>query len=50
MPATASRKWWALGLICLVQFMTILDIAIVNVALPSIQEDLGLRAARTSSG
>ena len=34
-------KWYALALICIVQFMTILDIAIVNVALPSIQKDLG---------
>ncbi len=34
-------KWCALALICAVQFMVILDIAIVNVALPSIQVDLG---------
>jgi len=39
--ASAKTKWLALALICLVQFMTILDIAIVNVALPSIQVDLG---------
>jgi EmrB/QacA subfamily drug resistance transporter len=39
--ASAQTKWLALALICVVQFMTILDIAIVNVALPSIQEDLG---------
>ena len=35
------KKWFALALILTVQFMTILDIAIVNVALPSIQLDLG---------
>jgi len=35
------KKWFALALILAVQFMTILDIAIVNVALPSIQLDLG---------
>jgi EmrB/QacA subfamily drug resistance transporter len=36
-----TRKWLALALLCLVQFMVVLDIAIVNVALPSIQQDLG---------
>ena len=35
------RKWWALGLLSAVQFMVVLDIAVVNVALPSIQVDLG---------
>jgi EmrB/QacA subfamily drug resistance transporter len=36
-----SRKWLALALLSAVQFMVLLDIAIVNVALPSIQVDLG---------
>src|SRR6478672_3408163 len=35
------RKWLALALLCVVQFMVVLDIAIVNVALPSIKIDLG---------
>jgi EmrB/QacA subfamily drug resistance transporter len=35
------RKWIALALLCTVQFMVVLDVAIVNVALPSIQTDLG---------
>jgi EmrB/QacA subfamily drug resistance transporter len=35
------RKWFALALLSAVQFMVVLDIAIVNVALPSIQTDLG---------
>jgi EmrB/QacA subfamily drug resistance transporter len=38
---TAQRKWLALALLATVQFMVVLDIAIVNVALPSIQLDLG---------
>ena len=41
MVSSESKKWFALALILAVQFMTILDIAIVNVALPSIQVDLG---------
>jgi EmrB/QacA subfamily drug resistance transporter len=36
-----SRRWSALALIVTAQFMVILDVAIVNVALPSIKEDLG---------
>ena len=41
MVATAGRKWVALALLSAVQFMVVLDIAIVNVALPSIKVDLG---------
>ena len=36
MVGSDNRKWFALGLILAVQFMTILDIAIVNVGLSSI--------------
>jgi EmrB/QacA subfamily drug resistance transporter len=41
MVASERTKWLALALLCAVQFMVVLDIAIVNVALPSIQLDLG---------
>jgi EmrB/QacA subfamily drug resistance transporter len=41
MVASDQRKWLALALLSVVQFMVVLDIAIVNVALPSIQVDLG---------
>jgi EmrB/QacA subfamily drug resistance transporter len=41
MVASERRKWLALGLLSVVQFMVVLDIAIVNVALPSIKVDLG---------
>ncbi|HWC38053.1 MAG TPA: MFS transporter, partial [Acidimicrobiales bacterium] len=43
-PATAAgpdrRRWFALAVIVAAQFMVVLDIAIVNVALPSIKNDL----------
>jgi EmrB/QacA subfamily drug resistance transporter len=41
MVTSERRKWLALGLLATVQFMVVLDIAIVNVALPSIKVDLG---------
>lgn len=40
-PAT-TRAWLILALVCAGQFMVVLDVAIVNVALPSIQLDLGV--------
>jgi len=40
-----DRRWIALALIVTAQFMVILDVAIVNVALPSIQTDLGFSVA-----
>jgi EmrB/QacA subfamily drug resistance transporter len=36
-----ERKWWTLTLVCVATFMLLLDITIVNVALPDIQIDLG---------
>jgi EmrB/QacA subfamily drug resistance transporter len=41
MVEKTQHKWLALALLATVQFMVVLDIAIVNVALPSIQVDLG---------
>ena len=42
---SARRRWGALALIVTAQFMVILDVAIVNVALPSIKSDLGFSEA-----
>lgn len=36
-----DRKWWTLIAVCTATFMLLLDITIVNVALPSIERDLG---------
>src|SRR6058998_252484 len=43
--SAATNPWLVLVLICIAQFMVILDATIVNVALPSIQKDLGLSEA-----
>ena len=40
MITSPHLKWFGLALLSAVQFMVVLDIAIVNVALPSIQTDL----------
>ncbi|MEK8104025.1 MFS transporter [Micromonospora sp. M12] len=50
--STATRRarlrtgssWMVLALACACQFMVILDVSIVNVALPSVQRDLGFTA------
>lgn len=39
--ATGRQTWLVLVLLCAAQFMLILDITVVNVALPSIQADVG---------
>jgi EmrB/QacA subfamily drug resistance transporter len=39
------RRWKALGVLGLIQFMLVLDITVVNVALPHIQASLGFSAS-----
>src|SRR5918912_6966 len=36
-----NRKWWTLGAVAIGVFMLLLDITVVNVALPAIRDDLG---------
>src|SRR5947199_2343105 len=36
-----NRRWWTLAAMCFALFMVMLDNTVVNVALPSIQRDLG---------
>ena len=38
--AVERRRWLGLAVVCMAQLMIVLDVSIVNVALPSIQRDL----------
>ncbi|WP_052230355.1 MFS transporter [Streptomyces sp. CT34] len=37
-----DRKWWGLAVVALAQLMVMLDTTIINIALPSLQGDLGI--------
>jgi EmrB/QacA subfamily drug resistance transporter len=37
----SPNRWWTLGAVCVATFMLLVDITIVNVALPDIARDLG---------
>ena len=42
MPSSSDpRRWYALAVLALAQFMVVLDVTIANVALPAIRADLG---------
>jgi len=41
-PAASDRRWLTLAIVGAAFFMTVLDVAIVNVAIPSIQIDLNI--------
>jgi EmrB/QacA subfamily drug resistance transporter len=44
-PTADRRRWATLIIVCFAQLMIVLDVTIVNVALPSIQGDLGFSQA-----
>jgi EmrB/QacA subfamily drug resistance transporter len=43
-PVPHDRRWQVLGVIGIAQLMVVLDVTIVNIALPSAQRDLGFSA------
>src|SRR4051794_38098738 len=45
MASRTNHPWLILVLVCLAQFMVVLDATVVNVALPSIQNDLNMSEA-----
>lgn len=49
-PINRDSRWLALVVLCAGMLMIILDQTVVNVALPSIQRDLGFSAIRPRLG
>ena len=47
-PSSYERRWLILALIALAQLMVVLDATIVNIALPSAQQDLGFGTTSAS--
>ena len=41
-PVPSPRRWWALGIIAVAQFLVIMDTSIIGVALPEIARSLGI--------
>ena len=39
-PPVEQNKWWTLAAVCVATFMLLIDITIVNVALPDIAQAL----------
>jgi len=50
MQSANPRRWTALAVIALAQFIVIMDTSIIGVALPEIQTDLGFTAVRRGHG
>jgi len=48
MSAPDPRRWWALALIAVAQFLVIMDTSIIGVALPEIQRAIGFSQAELS--
>jgi EmrB/QacA subfamily drug resistance transporter len=44
-PGADRRRWKALGVLALIQYMLVIDMTVVNIALPQIQDELRFSAA-----
>ena len=45
---TDQNKWWTLTAVCMATFMLLIDVTVVNVALPDIQQASARRSATCS--